>query len=362
MRMSPNVNFDGRYIFYYDETNNPRKLYVKETEFNSPYRSNFVLGGLVFENQEINLDSLFSGLKLQSNVFDVKLRHLASGDFSECIKSNKLNYFLEYLYDNKILVHTRWVNFLYWSTVDIVDSFIANSEVAMKVAGATHAMIKDALYQLAKEEIDSFIDLFYRYQYPNIKKENVVGFLEELESLFYPYIDDDEFHFGLEYLRQILHESKRKQELPFINNEEDHVLLKEFQHFYITPVGLFKNSQHIFDNEAAVRDKMNKLKIIDGEEEIRNYSFVDSAQHRPIQASDIYVGIMGKFTGFINSNSPEQIMSEMNSWSEMQLRNTQLLMRLMNSSADVNPGFLHTLDSQWERRKVVMVCKSLDAL
>lgn len=357
----PKANFDSRHVFYYDETNNPRKFYVKESEFSTSFRSNFVLGGLVFENPETNLDGLFSGLKLQGNIQDVKLKHLTHGKFSECLDSQKLNYFLEYLLDKKIPVHFQWVNLLYWSTADIVDSCIANSEVAMKVADEMHEKVKDDFYRLTKGKVDEFIDLFYRYRYPNVDKENVIPFLTELESLFYPEILQEELHFGLEALRQILGESKKKKKLPFLTNEKDYMLMREFGEFYIDPVGIFKNSQHIFDNEATVQNKMSKLKIMDGDQEIRNYSFVDSADHRPIQASDIYVGMMGKFSTFLNSSSHEEIVSEMNAWSKVQRRNSYLLIRIMNYSAEINPGFIHSIDSHWERDKVSVISEILDA-
>lgn len=229
----PEADFDKVYSFYYDETNNFKKFYVRESDFNFPFSSNFILGGLVFEEIQPNLTELFTGLKLQKSVRDVKLKHLAKGNFLACLKSQKLNYFLKYLRDNKISIHFTWVNLLYWSITDIVDSAIANSEIAMKVGRWMGDKVKSDLYKLAKIEIDAVIELFHKYQYPNIKKESIILFIEELTSLFYDYIDTEEFHFGLESLRQVLKEATENQSLPFLENEEDYILLKDFSQFYL---------------------------------------------------------------------------------------------------------------------------------
>ena len=70
--------------------------------------------------------------------------------------------------------------------------------------------LKNDLYKLAKLEIDSVIELFYTFGYPNIKKEALLEFIEALTSIFNKYIETEEFHVGLESLRQILKEAKKK--------------------------------------------------------------------------------------------------------------------------------------------------------
>jgi len=53
---------DDRFTFYYDETNNIRKLYLLETGFNVAKHDNFVIGGIVLrEGQEIGDISALRG-------------------------------------------------------------------------------------------------------------------------------------------------------------------------------------------------------------------------------------------------------------------------------------------------------------
>lgn len=353
--MAPHVNFDGVYKFYYDETNNIKKLSVREDDFNVAFQSNFILGGLVFDGEEINLDELFKALKLQDNIVDVKLKHIAQGDLLDCLKSKKLDYFLSYLVSKKVLIHFRWVNLLFWSVADIVDSAVANSEVGMKVGRVMVDKVKSDFYKFAKIEFDAVVELFFKYQYPNLKKGEVVAFIDELEGLFSEYLDDEELHFGLESLRQVLKEARFNSSMPFLENEVDHVLLKDFAQFYLGAISLFKYSTHVFDNEADIIKVFQTNPLCDGDKELANYSFVDSKDNKLVQASDIVVGIIGKLTHFININSHSDIFELMESLNEIQKRNFDSLIKLIDLSVNYNPGFQVMIDAQEEIEKFHLI-------
>ena len=79
--MNPNADFDKTYTFYYDETNNIKKLHLKKGDFNYAFSSNFVLGGLAYKGAAPDISDIFSGLQLQASVNEVKLKHIAKGDF-----------------------------------------------------------------------------------------------------------------------------------------------------------------------------------------------------------------------------------------------------------------------------------------
>ena len=305
--LAPTADFDSAYTFYYDETNNIKKFYVRENDFNYTFTANFVLGGLVYLGQAPNVQPLIDSFKLQKTATEVKFKHIASGDFLDCLKSEKLKLFLQFLRYNDLYVHYSSLNILYWSLVDIVDSAIVSSEVAQQLGPQFSNHLKNDLYKLSRLEINSVIELFYKYKYPNIKSDSVLPFIEELTSLFDGYIDTQEYHLGLESLRQILKDAKKKGSLPFIQFEDDYILLKDLSHFYLRPIYLFKNSTHIFDNEDSISDTIKEYKILDGEDEIKNYTFVDSKTEKLIQLSDIFVGLMGKLTNYLNTSSREKI-------------------------------------------------------
>lgn len=350
-----NADFDGSYTFYYDETNNIKKFYVRESDFNYTFTANFILGGLVHEGEAPNLQPLFDSFILQPNVDEVKFKHIANGDFLSCLKSNKLNKFFQYIYKSNFYIHYSSLNILYWSIVDIVDSAIINSDAAVKLGTPFANRLKNDLYKLCKLEIDSVINLFYKYEYPNIKSEFVFKFIEELTTLFDNYIETSEFHFGLESLRQILKEAKKKSSLPFIMDEVDYVLLKDLTHFYLNPIYTFKNSNHIFDNEESIADSLKGYRILDNGEEIKNYTFVDSKTSLLIQASDIFVGIMGKLTNYINTSSKDKINKDFSSLTTIQQSNIDLLIDLIDRSNRKNVGFLQSTDSYEEASKMIYI-------
>lgn len=349
---APTADFETAFTFYYDETNNIRKFSVKETDFNNSFTANFVLGGIVDEGILLNIQPLIDSFKLQKNVKEVKFKHVAKGGFLDCLKSEKLKLFLQFVYDNDLYVHYSSLNILYWSIVDIVDSAIANLDTASQFGFEFINHLKNDLYKLARLEIESVIDLFYRFKYPNIKPEKIVPFIEELTSLFDDYIDTEEFHFGLESLRQILKESKKKGSLPFVMNEEDYILLKNLSQNYLRPIYLFKNSKHIFDNEDSISEILSDYKILDGKQEINNYSFVDSQSNQLIQLSDVFVGLMGKLFNYLNTNSKEKIKSDFTSLKEIQETNIDLLIDVIDKSNDKNVGFFHSIDSPEEMSKM----------
>lgn len=350
--MAPTADFETSFTFYYDETNNIKKFYVRENDFNYTFSANFVLGGLVHEGDAPDVQLLIDSFRLQKTATEVKFKHIAKGPFLECLKSNKLTLFFDFTLNSNLFVHYSSLNILYWSIVDIVDSAVANSEAALKAGPQFINHLKNDLYKLSKLEIDSVIALFYHFEYPNIKKEKVIPFIEALTSLFEPYLETDEFHFGLESLRQILKEAKKKSSLPFVMDEEDHILLKDLSQFFLRPVYLFKNSTHVFDNEDSISETLQEFKILDGEEEINNYSFVDSKSSQLIQLSDVFVGIIGKLSNYLNTNTREKIESDFDALSETQKTNIDLLIDNIDKSHNKNIAFLHSTDSFEEMSKM----------
>ena len=51
--------------FFYDESNNPRKLYTREADFNTSITGSFVLGGIVDDGNAFNFEEFKSSLELQ---------------------------------------------------------------------------------------------------------------------------------------------------------------------------------------------------------------------------------------------------------------------------------------------------------
>ena len=350
--MAPTADFETSFTFFYDETNNIKKFYVRENDFNYTFTANFILGGLVYEGNAPDVQPLIDSFKLQKTATEVKFKHIAKGTFLDCLKSDKLTLFFDFTLNSNLFVHYSSLNILYWAIVDIVDSAVANSEAALKAGPQFINHLKNDLYKLSRLEIDSVIALFHHFEYPNVKKEKIIPFIEALTSLFDPYLETDEFHFGLESLRQILKESKKKGSLPFVMDEEDYILLKDLSQFYLRPIYLFKNSTHVFDNEDSISETLQDFKILDGKEEINNYSFIDSKSSQLIQLSDVFVGIMGKLSKYLNTSTRVEIETDFNGLTETQNKNIDLLIDIIDKSHNKNIAFIHSTDSFEEMSKM----------
>lgn len=353
--IAPTADFDGEYTCYYDETNNIKKFYVRESDFNYTFTANFVLGGLVHQGAAPDVRPLIDSFKLQKTVKEVKFKHIANGEFMDCLKSDKLKLFFEFLLEKDLYVHYYSLNILYWSIVDIVDSAIANSESAQQLGIQFANHLKNDLYKLCRLEIDSVVELFYEFGYPNIKKENILPFINSLTSLFEDYIETDEYHFGLESLRQILKEANRKETLPFIMDEEDYILLKDLSQFYLRPIYLFKKSVHFFDNEDSIKEILKEYKLLDEGHNIENYSFVDSVTNPLIQLSDVFVGIVGKLTQYLNTHSRQAIVEDFKVLTAIQQASIDLLIDVIDKADNHNIGFFYHTDANEEMSKMDLI-------
>ena len=354
-QMNPELDFDGAYTFYYDETNNIRKFHIKEDDFNAAFRANFVLGGVLYKEAKPDVSDLFPALKLQNNVKEMKFKHLASGDLLDCLKSARLNYFFKYFLDSPLYIHYSSLNLLYYSIVDIVDSAITNSEMSKKLGPQFAQTLKNDLYKICKLEIEEVINLFYHFKYPNISEGNIIPFIKNLASLFEGYIDDFEYHFGLESLRQILKESEKKNSLPFIMNETDHILVQDFSQFYLRPIYTFRNSTHVIDNEVAIDDIFKEQNITYEGNTIENFRFEDSINDPLIQVSDGIVGFTGKLFTFINSNSHQQIKSLIADLTVRQLETLDAFLDLISKSEKKNRAFIHNVNAHEELSKLNLI-------
>lgn len=353
-QIAPMADFEAHYTFYYDETNNIKNLHIKENKFNADFTANFILGGIAYENEAIDVTSLFESFNLQKNIKEVKFDHIAKGSFLQCLKSKNLRLFSEFIFNSDFYIHYSSFNFLYWSIADIVDSALMSSGVNQSYI-QYHRQLKNALYAIIKSKIHLVIPIFNNYKYPNIVSKDVIPFIDELLNLLNNNIIDKENVFFLDLLKRLLIEAKKSNELPFLGDEEDYILIKNFSQLYLRPIYIFKNSKHIFDNEDSMKEIINDTRLVDNGIEIHNYTFKDSQSDQLIQLSDIFVGIMGKLTQYLNTKTIQEINSDFKGLTELQKENIKLLIKLIDKSHNKNLGLLFNIDSDQEINKLNLI-------
>lgn len=360
LQMENFMNVDNEYIFYYDETNNIRKFWFKdENKLNIPKEDltkNFVLGGVLHakEYQQPNITELRTNLNLQSNAPEIKLKHIARGNFIECLKSQKLETFLNWLSVNNLLIHYSSLNIIYWSIVDIIDS-LNGIENYFQISRE----LKTTLYEIIKQDLDTFLYLIHKYDYPNVKREKARDFLDELShfiqskksDLIAKYPSSEE----LIDIVVVLISNADEQDLTFIMDEEDHILIDNLFPFYIRNFTIFKNSHHILDEEPLIQKYFEKYEFYDDQTQWNNFEFKDSISTPLIQVSDIITGLLGKLFDYINNLPNDEVHSIKSSLNVQQQKNFSLLVTLLIKSELHSAALAHSTQSLIDYEKFYAV-------
>ena len=331
--------FNEEMTFYYDESGNCRKFYLTDNGFNDSeaIKGDFVLAGIAHNGKsyEIDLVSLHEALEYKEGQKELKFKHLYhnSADFVSFMGSKRATEFLEWLDKSGLYIHYSALNNLFYSLVDIVDSL-----------WETHPMcimyfwdIKNALYDFTIEHQDEVIDILIRHTYPDVK--NTVSFCYELCDLISKYNDDSIYNpgFFLELFRQMLKAAGKMGKLPFIQDNEPNMLIKEYYLFYLERCEIFSKSLHIFDEEKAVEKKLSNIQLYEHGKILNHYKFVKSHENIFVQISDMIAGLLRRLFIFLDEKSIGEIKSLAQKLNENQINNFNILWRLISRSDEKSP-------------------------
>jgi ribosomal small subunit protein bTHX len=350
--ITPNLNFDIGWKFYYDETNNFKKFHIKNRDdFNANIENNFVLGGLCHAISSTVIDEslIFSNIPLQKTAKEVKLKHIANGDFPDMLKSTKLTIFLENIIAMPLYLHYQSLNPLYYSLVDIIDSNIDDKYIPH------NRTLKATMYDVLKSNLNKTKEIIKGYGYPNISENDTKNFIHDLIDLTTKELKKSSFigeRIRLKLLLDFLRDTEDVDELVFLSEEDEYIMIKQLNELYAQNVALFINSEHIFDNETDIQDNFAKVRMTCQNKDINNFSFTDSQSSILVQASDVIIGVIGKLFSFIRSvdiMSLDEVISDM---SDIQKNNLDLLLTLYNKSLEINPSFINSIESDSELVKL----------
>lgn len=341
--ISPEM-IDRKYHLYFDETNNVKKFRIKDGtgSFNVDSDFIFVLGGIEGEGI-VTLDELRTQFKLQANVNEIKSNHIYNGKLEDCLKSKKLDSFLNLLAEKGWHIHFSSLNLLYWSIVDILDSIDAC--VSDQECGITY--LKAMLYRVAKSAKERLVKIMYNYKYPDIKDmKSLHSFFEELINMCSDYNahSDSAMSKIKEHLISCLSLGLKQTSALFIQNEQELMLLKSFHDIYLAEIYTWVNSTLVFDKEDDIIKTLEGEKVeVDGQK-VENYSFTDSKSNTMIQLSDVAVGIVSRYLQFIDVHA-EKIEMEIARFSEEQMSVFKKLNSVLKRSRDHNPVFFRQTNS-----------------
>lgn len=331
---------DDAFTIYYDETNNIRRLHVRSDGLNVREPQCFVVGGVAHHGaaRPLPLDELRAALRVQPNAPEIKLKHVATGEFLDLLKAPRLEVFLTWLSQQGLFIHYSALDPLYWSIVDIIDSILTEHREPMLLA--VNRQLKNDLYTVLRHDYDGTVDIFLRYRYPDVGLERRQAFLAELLDLL-EHRRHLLAHFNFMMLKGVLQIAERLNALPYLEDETPNVLIESFAPFYVQRLCLFKNSQHILDIEEVVKAHLKRTPFTDGDRELKHFRFAISHDESGIQISDIVTGLLGKFFSFICAADDDELVAERRGLGEQQQRSLGLLNALLDLSIGENKAFAH---------------------
>ncbi len=294
-------------IFFYDESNNIRRFKNNNGVFNNDKYCNFSLGGLVLHKNvgEMDFKELFDILRFRNNdnFSEFKLKHFLvkkEKDFIKRINSKKLCDLLEYLNSKQgIYIHFSILNFFYYGIVDIVDTLFEVNEYYDKGESDD---LKSFVYGKMILEYEYWAKEFWKYQYPNIPKEKMPSFLNDLIAYFARLRtygkkekrESDKFI-------QLCSKRKRKLEsMPHIllSRNESNSLVDTLSHFYQERVMVYDKAYHMFDEEDTIIEEWEKSGFYAWGDK-RRFEFCKSETDIKIQISDVLAGLIAKLFDFL---------------------------------------------------------------
>lgn len=334
------VNTTDKYTFFYDETNNIRKLYIDNQSVNTE-PCIFALGGIVCKskNPVFNKQDLRTILHIQPSTNEIKRKHLVKGNFEEIICSSRINLFLQWMLDNNLLIHYSIIDTLYWSVIDIIDSIIDPQNSLFQYSNT----LKANLLVIVKENLSHITSIFDKYRYPAIDPKDKDSFLNELITTVEDSVLLEDFQKMM--LKGILELGKKLSSLPFVEGHKREELINNFSCFYFQQLILFENSTHIFDEEPSIQEIFNSNDFCLTNLKKRTYLFQNSKNEFGIQISDVIIGLIGKMFSYLNTSSNKDINQLKNKLSQLNCSNLSLLRQLIINSEKTNKAFLHTLIS-----------------
>lgn len=336
----PLYGLEEEYAFFYDETNNIRKFWIRDDGFNEPPK-NFVLGGIVHKKSRplTGLDELVKSLHIQKSAKEIKFNQLATGSYLGVLNSRKIRTLLEWLIANEVFIHYSNFNILYWSLVDVVDSFWDEPELRQYMPYVMH--IKGELFNLANADLDRLVPILKKYRFPNVQRNSSCAFMMEFSGLLESVSKKPQSDIS-KLVIYMVRKAANLPELPFIMDNDDDILIDSFDNEFLRPLYIYPTSSHTFDNETEVQEALGNTQV-EYKRRFVKYSFVDSRDLIEIQLSDGICGLLGSHFNFLEEHSVEELIDIKQSLNPVQRQTLSLLSKLIDISDAQSNGFMHRI-------------------
>lgn len=329
---------------YYDETGNAKHLIVKDGKLNADSDLVFVLGGIQAEDT-MTIKELKTIMGKSQNT-EMKSTKDLKGSFIEVLRKDNLKKILDLIKNKRWHVHFNVIQILYFGFVDIIDSIPSLSFNPFE--------FKAVLYKVLRDNCQKTVEHFKKYKYPNIKDDQISDFLDGIIDLMEEQIKKDAqrglINVYLSVMKMQFVEAKKQKKLIFIQDNEAHVWVNEFEYFYRQEIWSFTYKRLVFDEEKQVMSSLLKEPVEIEDKVVANYKFIDSANDAMIQVSDYIVSVLRKYFMFLDRMQYE-VEKDISQFDGIQMENYSLLNTILKESLNYNPLFFNITASAHTRAK-----------
>ena len=348
IRMHGLERADVVYTLYYDETNNHRKLHFTANGLNVKDPGCFVLAGVAIPGGVAvpDIEEVRRVLYLQPTTAEIKLTHVAKGDFIQVLRSQRLGDFLDWIEAKGLFIHYQCLDQLYWSIVDIVDSAISAAD-RFDLAPVLPPL-KDMLNIALRRDFNTTLSLFRAFNYPAIDPKEGPRFYEALRTILQRQARHLHPVYG-QMLDGLFEAAAEGDEFPFIEGtpEDGHVLIEGFDIFFRHRLTILGKSDHVLDVEEVVREKFQSVPVPSN----ITFRFSDSKLEPMIQLSDITAGLLGKFFNYLVLTDTAKIRNDVTALDERQKSNLAKLGAHLARAAAENRALAHRVMSLTDMAK-----------
>lgn len=332
-----------KWYFYYDETNNFRRLKIDKALNKSSdgvhiasdsLEKSFVIGGIAVATKEAEqvirqafADQQFlTSLDSQSGRLETKCRQICIGHNAVQVLNNtrvgRVNDFLKLLDRDDVYVHVSTTNaFFYYIVSEIVQklSLILGKE-DKGIDYSSHSL-EDMLYDIARDDKVLFMETLKYWGYPSMDySSDIRGFCDALESRLESIKDSTFCDYSIkcnperryELGRLLRHVAIKCILIGNISDERlrigpgDDYIVDSLCDFYWSPCLVwYPFSHHVFDEETEIKEKLNSL-LPKGA--LTNFEMLNSANDIMIQASDVWVGLYAKYEELLDDYVTKMIL------------------------------------------------------
>jgi len=363
--------------FYYDESNNHRKLWIdperraynidRDTQRKVPVGRNFVLGGVMHYGANCSADvpALIASLNLDKSLKELKFKHIAAGDFDYCLKSQRVGSLLKWVIESDLYLHFFNINLEYWAFIDIIDDCLlwcheTSANFELRSLGEPDEF-KDALYRVIRMDRASFLDMAWSFGYPNLEGKTeafIAGLAGHVRSMLdSPGHQDELDEVGLREvvvrLSELLDASKGIDDMTLVQMEGEGVLVDAFTRFYDFTAETRPKDSLIMDMEANVKEHFDRRST--RLNTAVNLRFVDSKEDPLVRISDLVTGLVARCLQFVDDHSHEYLGEWSGRLNPRQTDNLALLKMLVDKSDNRDPMLLHRVVANSEKSKFELV-------